>query len=280
MSVITRFAPSPTGYLHLGHAYSLLLNFQRAQEAGGRFILRIEDIDQTRVRAPFYDAIYEDLTWLGITWKTPVLIQSEHMARYEQALEGLRARGLVYRCFKSRKDIEEAMSAPHAAPGQAFTSEALPAAEEEEKLSKGEAFAWRLSMHAALAQLGNASLTYQEETAEGVVERKANPAVFGDVVLGRKESGTSYHLASVLDDALQGVTHVIRGEELRDAASLHVLLQALLGLPTPIYRHHAMLVNDAGERLSKRDGALALRVMREAERSVESVIAEAFTRAM
>jgi glutamyl-Q tRNA(Asp) synthetase len=135
-------------------------------------------------------------------------------------------------------------------------------------------------MHAALAQLGNASLTYQEETAEGVVERKANPAVFGDVVLGRKESGTSYHLASVLDDALQGVTHVIRGEELRDAASLHVLLQALLGLPTPIYRHHAMLVNDAGERLSKRDGALALRVMREAERSVESVIAEAFTRAM
>lgn len=267
--MITRFAPSPTGYLHLGHAYSALLNFA----AGERFILRIEDIDQTRCRPHFYDAIYEDLAWLGIRWETPVLIQTTQMARYEAALMGLRDRGLVYRCFKSRKDIEEAMSAPHLAPGQVFTS--APDPHEDAKLAQGLPYAWRLSMTRALEEAGS-GLYYREETSDGLREQPAHAERFGDVVLGRKESGTSYHLASVLDDALQGITHVIRGEELRDAASLHVLLQRLLGLPSPIYRHHAMLVNDAGERLSKRDGALAIRAMRSAGMTPEAVRAQAF----
>ena len=277
MTVTTRFAPSPTGWLHLGHAYSAWLNFRQAQDAGGRFVLRIEDIDQTRSRAPFMDAIFADLAWLGIAWEAPVRVQSQHMAEYEALLEKLRLRGLVYRCFKSRKDIDEAMSAPHAAPGEAFVGEALSAAEEVAKLAQGAPFAWRLSMDAAARELEErfASLSFAEETADGLVRRAANPRAFGDVVLGRKESGTSYHLASVHDDHLQGITHVTRGEELREAAELHALLYALFGWEAPVYRHHAMLVNGAGERLSKRDGALGIRAMREAGMTPTQVLAEA-----
>jgi glutamyl-Q tRNA(Asp) synthetase len=267
MTITTRFAPSPTGYLHLGHAYSALLNFEAARTVGGRFLLRLEDIDQTRCRAEFYAAIAEDLQWLGLEWETPVLVQTTQMARYEAALDDLRGRGLVYRCFKSRKDIEEALAAPHAAPGFSFTGAPLPASEEQRLVATGAPYAWRLSMAAALECLSlkkECTLFFEEETDAGLVRRPASPESFGDVVLGRKESGTSYHLASVLDDALQGVSHVIRGEELREAAGLHRLLQLLLGLPAPIYRHHAMLTNAAGARLSKRDGAASLRALRDA----------------
>lgn len=278
MRMATRFAPSPTGYLHLGHAYSALLNFKKAQTEQGRFILRIEDIDQTRSRPMFIDAIYEDLAWLGLHWEEPVRIQSQHMAEYEAALADLRERGLLYRCFRSRKDIEEAISAPHAAPGQPFTGEALPSSEEQALLEAGHPYAWRLSMAEAERQLGETfrGLTFCEALSGGQVEQPAEAWRFGDVVLGRKESGASYHLASVLDDAVQGMTDIIRGEELREAAGLHVLLQALLGLPHPVYTHHSMLVNAEGQRLSKRDGALSLRAMRAAGVTPEAVIARAF----
>lgn len=274
--IVTRFAPSPTGYLHLGHAYSALLNYERAMAHGGRFILRIEDIDQTRVRPEFMLAIYDDLAWLGLQWEEPVRVQSRHMHEYELALNELNARGLLYRCFKSRRDIEEMMRAPHTAPGQPFTSEALSLPEEQALLAQGAPYAWRLSMAAAKELLHDEfdALTYREQGAEGVLARPAMAAQFGDVVLGRKESGTSYHLASVLDDARQGITHTIRGEELREAAGLHVLLYRLFGFEPPVYEHHPMLTNDAGERLSKRDGALALRAMRDAGMTPQQVRAK------
>lgn len=266
MSWVTRFAPSPTGYLHLGHALSALTAFEAAQAAGGRFLLRIEDIDQGRARAEFEAAIYEDLAWLGLRWDEPVRRQSEHMSEYAAALQQLIDRGLVYRCFRTRKEIAEAIaSAPHGANEDVFRGEALPAEEEAAKLAAGEPFAWRLSLKKARAALGPAyfALVFEDET--GAV--RAEPERHGDVVLARKDFPTSYHMASVWDDALQGVTHVIRGEDLREAAHLHVLLQKLLGLPQPIYRHHRLILGDDGKRLAKRDQAMTLRALREAGRT-------------
>ncbi|MBL8546159.1 MAG: tRNA glutamyl-Q(34) synthetase GluQRS [Hyphomonadaceae bacterium] len=270
MSFVTRFAPSPTGYLHLGHAFSALTAFDAAQAAGGRFVLRIEDIDQGRVRPEFDAAILEDLAWLGLRWEEPVRRQSKHMAEYEAALSGLVERQLVYRCFLTRKEIAEAIaSAPHGETEEAFRGEALAPADEAARLAAGEAFAWRLSLKKARAALGSAyfSLVFEDET--GLV--RAAPEQHGDVVLARKDFGTSYHLASVLDDALQGVTHVIRGEDLREAAHLHVLLQKLLELPQPVYRHHRLIVGEDGKRLAKRDQAATLRSLREAGRTPAEV---------
>ena len=266
MAVVTRFAPSPTGYLHLGHAYSALLNFEQARAAGGRFILRIEDIDNTRCRPEYEAAIYEDLAWLGLDWDGPAPRQSERIAFYQERLAALHQRGLVYRCFKTRRDMEEAMSAPHAAPARAFHSVPLAAREERDNLAEGKPYAWRLSLAAAEAALGPAfrELCFAEETDAGMMKRPAEPWRFGDVVLGRKDIGTSYHLASVLDDAAQGVTHVTRGEDLREAAGLHALLQALLGLDPPVYRHHKLITDETGQRLSKRNAAMALRALRAA----------------
>jgi glutamyl-Q tRNA(Asp) synthetase len=262
MSFVTRFAPSPTGYLHLGHAFSALTAFDAARAAGGRFLLRIEDIDQGRARPEFEAAIFEDLAWLGITWEEPVRRQSEHMAEYEGALQQLIDRQLVYRCFRTRKEIAEAIaSAPHGDTEETFRGEALPPEEETAKLEAGEAFAWRLSLKKARAAMGPAyfALVFEDET--GLV--RAEPERHGDVVLARKDFGTSYHLASVWDDAVQEVTHVIRGEDLRDAAHLHVLLQRLLELPQPVYRHHRLIAGDDGKRLAKRDQAATLRALRE-----------------
>lgn len=270
MTFVTRFAPSPTGFLHLGHAFSALTTFNAAQVAGGRFVLRIEDIDQGRARPEFEAAIFEDLAWLGIAWTEPVRRQSEHMADYEGALQNLVDRNLVYRCFRTRKDIAEAIaSAPHGQSEEAFRGEALPPAEEAAKLEAGESFAWRLSLKKARAALGPAyfALVFEDET--GLV--RAEPERHGDVVLARKDFGTSYHLASVWDDALQGVTHVIRGEDLREAAHLHVLLQKLLGLPQPVYRHHRLILGDDGKRLAKRDQAATLRALRESGKSPADV---------
>jgi len=270
MTFVTRFAPSPTGFLHLGHAFSALTTFNAAQAAGGRFVLRIEDIDQGRARPEFEAAIFEDLAWLGIAWTEPVRRQSEHMADYEGALQNLVDRNLVYRCFRTRKDIAEAIaSAPHGQSEEAFRGEALPPAEEAAKLEAGESFAWRLSLKKARAALGPAyfALVFEDET--GLV--RAEPERHGDVVLARRDFGTSYHLASVWDDALQGVTHVIRGEDLREAAHLHVLLQKLLDLPQPVYRHHRLILGDDGKRLAKRNHASTLRALRESGKSPADV---------
>lgn len=270
MSFVTRFAPSPTGYLHLGHALSALTAFDAAREAGGRFLLRIEDIDQGRARAEFDAAIFEDLAWLGITWDEPVRRQSEHMAGYQAALETLIERNLVYRCFRTRAEIAETIaSAPHGASDDMFRGEALPADEEAAKLEAGEAFAWRLSLKKARAALGPAYFTLVFEDETGLV--RAEPDKHGDVILARKDFPTSYHLASVWDDALQGVTHVIRGEDLREAAHLHVLLQKLLELPQPVYRHHRLMLGEDGKRLAKRDQAATLRALREAGKTPDDV---------
>lgn len=259
-SFITRFAPSPSGYLHLGHAYSALTVWRAACDATGRFILRIEDIDTSRCRPEFEAALYTDLAFLGINWPVPVRRQSEHFDDYEQVLRGLIDKGLVYRCFRTRREItDEIARAPHLVPhgpdGPVFTGKPLPAGEERARLANGAPFAWRLSIDAALDYLGDGArdLVIEEQQASGLTVIPVNPRLFGDVVLGRKDSGTSYHLASVHDDAAQGVTHVIRGEDLRAAAHLHVLLQALLELPSPVYRYHRLITDETGRRLAKRD---------------------------
>jgi glutamyl-Q tRNA(Asp) synthetase len=261
MSFITRFAPSPTGFLHLGHAYSAFRVFDAAHAAGGAVLLRIEDIDQTRSRSEFDDAIIENLTWLGFVWDGEVRRQSLHLGDYEGALHRLISQRLVYRCFKTRKEIAAlSASAPHGA-GEPVVSAPLPAAEEAQKLSSGAAFAWRLSLDRCREWLGARwdALGFEADGAW----MKADPTRLGDVVLARKDFPTSYHLASVWDDALQGVTYVIRGDDLRDATHLHVLLQALFAVPTPIYRHHPLILGADGKRLSKRDGAASLRSLRE-----------------
>ena len=257
----TRFAPSPTGYLHKGHAFSALTAFAAAQAVGGRFVLRIEDIDATRCRPEFEAAIYEDLAWLGLAWETPVRRQSEHLDDYHAALSRLEADGLLYRCYRTRKEIAEAMaSAPHG-PMEVFRGGPLPPDEEAARLAAGEAFAWRLSLDAAGRRLGGfGDLTFVEEGEGAVVAR---PQVGGDVVLARRDVGVAYHLAVVVDDALQGITHVIRGRDLFEATHVQRLLQALLELPTPTYRHHALLVGPDGKRFAKRDRAETLRSLRE-----------------
>ncbi|WP_068876154.1 MULTISPECIES: tRNA glutamyl-Q(34) synthetase GluQRS [unclassified Phenylobacterium] len=258
---VTRFAPSPTGDLHRGHAFSALTAFEAARAAGGRFILRIEDIDATRCRPQFEAGVYEDLAWLGLTWETPARRQSEHLDDYQAALARLEADGLLYRCFRTRREVAEAMaSAPHGAM-EVFRGRPLPLADEMRRLAAGEPFAWRLSLDAAARRLGGfGDLTFTEE-GEGVI--RARPELGGDVVLARKDVGVAYHLAVVVDDALQGITHVIRGQDLFEATHVQRLLQALLGLPTPLYRHHALLTGPDGKRFAKRDRAETLRSLRE-----------------
>ncbi|MEM9619820.1 MAG: tRNA glutamyl-Q(34) synthetase GluQRS [Pseudomonadota bacterium] len=270
---VTRFAPSPTGLLHLGHAYSALTAFNAAQKSTGRFLLRIENIDQTRCRLEYEQAIYDDLDWLGLEWEEPVRRQSDHFNEYEAALNTLREKSVVYRCFKTRKEIaDEIARAPHLTPdgpeGPQYVGELLAATEERSLLAEGAPFAWRLSMQAARKHLGAAfdALTFMEEGRGPKGETgciKATPEIFGDPVIARKGLGTSYHLASVYDDALQGVTHIIRGEDLFPAAHLHCLLQALLDLPEPAYRHHRLVTDESGRRFAKRDNAVTLSFMRE-----------------
>jgi glutamyl-Q tRNA(Asp) synthetase len=275
MRFVTRFAPSPTGRLHLGHAYSALLAHDTARQEGGSFLLRIEDIDQTRCRPEYDAAIREDLAWLGLDWPEPVRRQSNHFSDYARALEKLNGIGVLYRCFLTRREIsEQAMSAPHApgegADGFIYRGPATPmsADEEQSRLARGDAFAWRLSMNYSQDLLGEefARLEFRERDAATNAERQiaAHPESHGDVVLARKDTPASYHLCVVHDDALQGVTHVIRGEDLRDATHVHVLLQKLLGLPTPVYTFHRLLTGEDGKRFAKRDRALTLAALREA----------------
>lgn len=268
---VTRFAPSPTGYLHLGHAFSALTASDAARRAGGRLILRIEDIDAGRCKPAFEAAICEDLAWLGVSWDASVRRQSEHVADYQRALGVLIERGLVYRCFKTRAEIlDEIARAPHLSPkgpdGPAYVGAPLAAYEERSLLASGAPFAWRLSAAAAREALGPLyeRLCFMVEGENGERAVEAKPEIFGDVILGRKDSGTSYHLASTHDDALQGVTHVIRGEDLAAAAHLHALLYALFGRPAPVYRHHRLITDERGRRLAKRDHAATLRALRDA----------------
>ena len=263
---VTRFAPSPTGYLHRGHAYSALTAFEAARAAGGRFILRIEDIDRTRCRLECEAAIHQDLAWLGLTWEQPVRRQSEHMADYGAALRELSERGLTYRCFRTRREIAEAIeAAPHGAM-EAYRGAPLAADEEQRRIEAGEPYAWRLSLAAAERALGGfGALTFVEDGEGPAGEHGAiqvRPELGGDVVLARKDVGVAYHLAVVTDDALQGVTCVIRGQDLFEATHVQRLLQALLALPTPTYRHHRLLTGPDGKRFAKRDGAQTLRELR------------------
>jgi len=261
---VTRFAPSPTGRLHLGHAFSALTAFDAARAACGRFLLRIEDLDAGRCRPEFDAAIFEDLAWLGIDWETPVRRQSEHMGAYARVLEDLIARGLVYRDFRTRRELaDESQQAPH---GPAEVVRGGPAPDEAERLAARQPFAWRLWLDRALDAI-DGPLAFD---CDGV-RTHAEPHRLGDAILARKDFPTSYHLASVHDDALQGVTHVIRGEDLREAAHLHVLLQKLMGWPTPAYRHHALIVGADGKRLAKRDRAATLHALRETGETADAV---------
>ncbi len=265
--IVTRFAPSPTGYLHLGHAFAALSAYEAA--AGGRFLLRIEDTDHTRCRPEFETAILEDLAWLGLVWETPVRRQSEHMGDYQRALDRLIDAGLVYRCFRTRKEImAEIPHAPHAT-GDIVRGGPIVPAEEARLLNEGRAFAWRLWLDRCRDHLGARwnALSFE---ADGATVW-ADPERLGDAILARKEFPASYHLACVHDDALQGITLVVRGEDLREAAHLHVLLQALLGYPTPAYRHHRLILGADGRRLAKRDQAATLRSLREGGETPASV---------
>ncbi|MBN9011851.1 MAG: tRNA glutamyl-Q(34) synthetase GluQRS [Rhizobiales bacterium] len=270
---VFRFAPSPNGYLHLGHAYSALLNADLARQAGGRLLLRIEDIDATRCRPEYEAAIYEDLRWLGMAWETPVRRQSEHFASYRAALDRLAAKGLIYPSFESRAEIARMVAErdantpwprdPDGASLYPGTAKRLSARERETLMASGAPYALRLDMAAALASAGNLDWTEDGEGPGGETGRvAARPEAWGDVILARKDTPASYHLAVVLDDALQGVADVVRGQDLFWATSVHRLLQRLLDLPAPRYRHHALLRDAAGAKLSKSTRATGLRELR------------------
>ena len=256
----TRFAPSPTGLLHLGHAHSALFAEACARKAGGQFLLRIEDIDVGRCREEFVSAIITDLQWLGLTWAPNLRRQSEHLDDYARALARLDALGLLYPCFCTRADIQRAGSAPHGPDGPLYpgTCRALPPAQAEERRAVGEPFALRLRMAEANERTGP---LIWHDAAQG--EQTARPELFGDVVLARKDIRTSYHLAVAVDDALQGVTLVTRGTDLFEASHVHRLLQALLDLPVPCYHHHGLITGPDGRRLAKRDGATAIAALRD-----------------
>jgi len=270
---VTRFAPSPTGHLHLGHAFSALIARDAAARAGGRFLLRIEDIDQGRCRPEFEEAISQDLAWLGIAWEEPVRRQSEHFDDYARALDRLAAAGLVYPCFCTRREIQAeiaaAGNAPHGLDGPVYpgTCRGLAAAERDRRIAAGEPYALRLDVAGAIARAGH-DLVWREREAGA---RRARPERLGDVVLARKDTPTSYHLAVTVDDAVQGVTCVIRGRDLAPSTHVHRLLQALLDLPVPEYWHHRLLLDAEGRRLAKRDRSVTLRALREAGRTPADV---------
>lgn len=263
MKPVFRFAPSPNGRLHLGHAYSALLNADFARRWNGRFLLRIEDIDLTRCRPEFEAAIYDDLAWLGLEWERPVRRQSEYFDDYRAAFGRLKDRGLVYPCFCSRKDIAQAVACEEARSGVPWPRDpdgaalypgicrALGAEEAARRIAAGESHAWRIDM-AAIRPLLPGPYSYTRFDREGREEGvPADPWHWGDSVIVRKDVPTSYHLSVVVDDALQGVTHVVRGKDLEAATDFHVLLQSLLGLPTPLYHHHGLILDDTGDKLAK-----------------------------
>jgi glutamyl-Q tRNA(Asp) synthetase len=277
--IITRFAPSPTGLLHLGHAFSAWTAWRRARERGGRFLLRIEDIDPERCRPEYTEAIFEDLAWLGIDWDGEVLHQSQRLPLYQACLKNLAARSLAYPCFCSRADIKREVaasaSAPHGPDGAPLypgTCRRLSADERAARLASGAPHAWRLDI--ARAVHGAGPLFFVEE---GTGQVAARPDLFGDIILARRDAPASYHLCVTHDDAAQGVTLVTRGEDLRDATHVHRLLQHLMGWPVPVYAHHALVRNAEGRRLAKRDGVANLREMRKAGRQAADILLHRFS---
>jgi len=270
---VFRFAPSPNGYLHLGHALSALIDFEMARAVGGRFLLRIEDIDATRCRPEFEQAILVDLAWLGIAWEQPVRRQSEHLGAYRDALAKLEALGLVYPSFESRAEIARHIAQhtgapwpydPDGSPLYPGTAKQLAPEERARRIASGETYALRLDMLAAIAHTG--ALTWVETGADPKQDHEtlmAEPQAWGDVVLARKDTPTSYHLSVVVDDALQGVTHVVRGQDLVQSTSVHRVLQTLLALPAPLYHHHRLILDAEGRKLSKSTQATALRELRQ-----------------
>jgi len=294
--MVTRFAPSPTGRLHVGHGWSALLAMDMARAAGGAFRLRIEDIDGTRSRAEHVAGIIEDLRWLGVAWDGEVVCQSQRLGAYEAALDRLRAMGLLYPCSCTRSDIQASLTAPHGPEGPVYpgTCRGLGAGERARRIAAGDAHAWRIDMVAAVARVGAVrwrALAFStssfprrrepishaimstpgwemgprlrgDDDKKGETLHSADPLAHGDVVLARKDAPASYHLSCTLDDAAMGVSHVLRGDDLKGATDIHRLLQALLGLPSPVYCHHPLLVGPDGRRLAKRDGSIALADLR------------------
>ena len=267
--MLTRFAPSPTGLLHLGHAYAAKFAFDLAKEHGGRFLLRFEDIDTTRVRDEYYAAIEEDLKWLGLTWDEPPVRQLDRLPFYMQALERLKAMGVVYPCFCTRREIQDEIAgmgnAPHGPEGFLYPGicKRLSSRERGNRIGAGEAHCWRLD--AAKASERCDRLTFNDQI-KGVID--VDLTVLGDVILARKDIATSYHLAVVVDDAMQGITDVTRGEDLLASTHVHRVLQELLGLPEPAYHHHRLILDATGKRLAKRNDALSIRALRESGRAV------------
>ena len=270
---VFRFAPSPNGPLHLGHALSALLNFEMARESGGKVLLRIEDIDPQRCRPEFEQAIYDDLTWLGVAWETPVRRQSEHLEDYRRALTQLEDLGLIYPSFESRSEIAALVAErepaghhwprdPDGAPLYPGKAHLLPQAERERRVAAGEPYALRLDMVKAMERAGPLFWSETGAPPEAAEATQARPDTWGDVVLARKETPTSYHMAVVVDDALQGITHVVRGQDLFASTSVHRLLQSLLGLPSPNYGHHRLMLDRDGRKLAKSTGAVALAALR------------------
>jgi len=264
---VFRFAPSPNGYLHLGHALSAILNHRAARRCGGRFLLRIEDIDPARALAHHVEQIFDDLAWLGLAWEEPVRRQSRHMPDYAAAIGRLEAAELLYPCFCTRRDIAAATrdADPDGAPLYPGTCRRLPPAGRRARLGSGASFALRLDMGAALERIGT-PLTFAERdplAAGGAGTVLADPARWGDVVIRRKDVPTSYHLSVVVDDGLQGITHVVRGLDLKASTDVHRVLQTLLGLPAPLYHHHRLILGADGRKLSKSAGAISLRRLRE-----------------
>ena len=263
--ITTRFAPSPSGLLHLGHAYSALFAAKEAKDNDGTFILRFEDIDLERCNRQYEQHIEEDLTWLNIYWHDKPRRQSEHFPEYSAALKKLESLGIIYPCFLSRKELRAALSAPHDLPNKKNnsppvlnTDQYISNSERERRITKGEPFALRLRMTAALKLVGN---LYWQDIEFGA--QVAKPEIFGDVIIARKDIPTSYHLSVVVDDAIQGVTTVTRGNDLFSTTHLHRLLQELLDLPIPVYRHHKVLTSENGKRLAKRDKSVTLQSLRE-----------------
>jgi glutamyl-Q tRNA(Asp) synthetase len=278
MPPVFRFAPSPNGYLHLGHAYSALLNFDAARASGGRFLLRIEDIDTVRCRPEFEAAIYQDLAWLGIAWENPVRRQSEHLAGYRGALAKLSAQGLIYPSFESRAEIAELVARreaetplleapwprdPDGVPLYPGSAKSLSSEARARLIESGAPYALRLDMAAACARAGDLGWTEHGGGPQGETGAvAARLQAWGDVIIARKETPTSYHLSVTIDDALQAVTEVVRGVDLFWSTSVHRLLQQLLGLPQPVWRHHRLILDQEGRKLSKSTAATALRELR------------------
>ena len=270
--VVTRFAPSPTGYLHLGHAYAAIFAETQARQADGRFILRIEDIDEIRCKAEFEEAIFEDLQWLGLHWENPVRRQSEHLARYAEAIEKLKKLGLVYPCFCTRREIkaeiERAGGAPHGLEGPIYpgTCQHLSDKERNDRVNDGEVHALRLNMARAIEI--TEVLSWQDRK---LGKQPVKLDKFGDIILARKEIPTSYHLSVTIDDALQGITLITRGEDLADATGIHRLLQSVLGYDVPAYLHHPILTDSEGKRFAKRDQSVTIRSLRASGKTPDDI---------